>query len=416
MAISLIKRLIDTRANEWDEMQKILNRAEEENRDLTAEEQEQSEKATRSIGALDERIQQLEDLDKRNKSFGKQRAKYEGVTPVDGGPPSDEPIVADQFRALAKGEINQIEFDMTSIRTEVDSNGKVHYRDLSKLTAAAGGDVVPTDFVRRLYEHLVESSAIRRTNVTIVATSGGENLDFPKTTGLHTAALTAEAAAIAESDPTFAKVTLGAFKYAVATQVSFELLADTGVDLEGFLARDMGRSVGDNQGIDFIVGDGSAKPNGVVTASTLGVTGGAGVSGVFTVDNLIDLYYSVIDPYAARGTWMMRRASEGSARKLKDSNNNYLWQPSLVSGTPNTLLGRPVVTDPNIVAEALSAKSVIFGDMSAYVIRDAGGLRVARSDDFAFTSDLATFKAVLRSDGDLVDATGAVKHYIGNAA
>lgn len=411
----LIKRLIDQRANEWEAMKAVLDRAEAEKRDLDAEEQEQAEKWTRSIGELDARIEEMTELDKRNKAIDEQRKLYDG-------PEQDEPVpgagaVAEQFRALARGDIREFEIDLTSVTSEINPQSNVRQvRDLSKLSAGAGGDLVPTSFVRRLYEHVIQNSAIRRTNVTVVTTASGENLEFPKTTAFASAALTAEVAAIAESDPAFAKVALGSFKYAVATQASFELLEDNGVDLEGFLARDLGRACSNAMGTHFVTGDGSAKPLGIVTASTLGVTGGAGVSGAFTADNLIDLYYSVIEDYAARGWWMMRRATEGAARKLKGSDNNYLWQPGLQVASPNLLLGQPIVNDPNMAAVALSARSVIFGDFSAYIIRDVGSVRIARSDDFAFLNDLATFKAVWRSDGDLLDTTGAVKHFIGNAA
>ena len=72
--------------------------------------------------------------------------------------------------------------------------------------------------------------------------------------------------------------------------------------------------------------------------------------------------------------------------------------------------------EPNIAATALSAKSVVFGDMAAYFVRIAGGVRFERSDEFAFQSDLVTFRAIVRGDGILADQSGAVKHYIGNAA
>ncbi len=414
--IALIKRLQKTRAEEWDAMKAIMDVAEHEDRDMDAAEQESAEKATTSIGTLDERIDSLTDLEKRNVDFDAQRGQFEPGDPN----PNDPVSVGDQFRSLAKGEVNSIELDLSHLSVEVDPlTGRRQYRDLTVGTSTEGGDTVPTSFTRRLYEHFVESSAIRRTNVTVVTTTTGENLDFPKTTGLHTATLVAEAGAILEDDPTFAKLTLGAFKFGVLTQVSFELLQDTAVDLEGFLAKDMGRAVADDMGTDFIVGDGSGKPNGVVTASTLGVTGGTGQSGVPTGDEIIDLQYSVIDRYASRATWMMRRATEGKLRKIKagaGADENYLWQPGLQIGTPNQILGQPVVTDPNIAATAVDAVSMIFGDMSAYIIRDVGSIRVARSDDFAFSTDLATFKAVWRSDGDLLDVTGAIKHYVGGAS
>ena len=103
-------------------------------------------------------------------------------------------------------------------------------------------------------------------------------------------------------------------------------------------------------------------------------------------------------------------------RKIKDQQGQYLWAPSLQVGQPDTLLGKPVYTDPNIAGVGLGAKSVLFGDLSAYYVRFAGGVRFERSDDFDFDHDLVTFRALLRADGLLADQTGAVKYFAGGAS
>ncbi|RMH85150.1 MAG: phage major capsid protein [Actinomyces sp.] len=86
-----------------------------------------------------------------------------------------------------------------------------------------------------------------------------------------------------------------------------------------------------------------------------------------------------------------------------------------MAGEPSTLLGRPVVTDTNVADAGLSAESIAFGDFSAYYIRDVRGVRVERSVDFAFQNDLVTWRFLFRTDGDLVDETGAIKTYTGAA-
>ncbi len=111
----------------------------------------------------------------------------------------------------------------------------------------------------------------------------------------------------------------------------------------------------------------------------------------------------------------MDDATAAVARKLKGSDGHYLWQPSLQLGAPDSLLGKPVHTDPNVATVATTARSVAFGDISAYWVRLAGGVRFERSDEFAFSSDLVTFKCVVRGDGILTDQTGAVKYFAGGA-
>ena len=238
------------------------------------------------------------------------------------------------------------------------------------------------------------------------------------TTAHSTAALTTEGSNISESDPAFAKRSLGAYKYGVIVQVSRELLDDTSVDLEGYIAMQTGRACGNALGAHLVTGTGTSQPSGIVTGASVGVTGGAGVTGAFTADNLIDLMFSVIAPYrnSASCAWMMKDSTLAAVRKLKDTTNQYLWQPSIQVGVPDTLLGKPVYTDPNVAAPALSAKSLVFGDIAAYFVRLAGGVRFERSDEFAFNADLVTFKAVVRGDGILADQQGAVKVFQGNAA
>ena len=187
-------------------------------------------------------------------------------------------------------------------------------RDLTVGTTTAGGATVPTGFANRLHEHMIESAAIRQTNVTVLRTESGEDINVPKTTAHGTAGIVAEGAAITESDLTFATITLQGFKYGVVIQVSTELIDDSGVDLVGYLARQAGRAIGNASGAHFITGDGSDKPNGVVTGSTVGVTGGTGQSGAPSADELIDLYFSVIPEYRRAGTWMMSDATWSGVR------------------------------------------------------------------------------------------------------
>jgi HK97 family phage major capsid protein len=85
-----------------------------------------------------------------------------------------------------------------------------------------------------------------------------------------------------------------------------------------------------------------------------------------------------------------------------------LWQPSLTQGLvnaePDRLLGFPVFTDPSVASCASNARIISFGDWSAYYVRMTP-VMFERSDDFAFNTDLVTFRAKVRADGDLVDAS-----------
>jgi len=184
---------------------------------------------------------------------------------------------------------------------------------------------------------------------------------------------------------------------------------DEGVDIEAFLANDAGRALGNGAGADFAIANGSSKPNGVMNAAGTGVTCASAT--VITSDEVIDLYHSVTSPYRTNGAWIMNDATLKEIRQLKDSNNQYLWQPSLQLGNPATLLGAPVATDSNIETIATAKKVMAWGDMSKYYIREVNGIQVDRSVDYAFANDLVTFRFIYRADGDLLD-TNAVKRMV----
>lgn len=401
MSENFIKQLKEQRANAWEQAKALLDGAAAESRDLTAEENASFERINTDLDILDKRAKDIEEAEQRNRDAAAAFERIEQRAP-------ERPQVKtanDELRAVLLGEKRGVEI-------------LPEQRDLVKSSATAAGNIVPTSFYGRLWEHMIEVSGILSANPTVLRTASGENFEIPVTTSHSTAALITEAATLTESDPAVAKRTLGAYKYGMSLQVSSELAQDSGVDLEGYLARQAGRAVGNALGVDLITGNASSKPSGVVQTASTGVTGSASVSGAFTADNLIDLYYSVIAPYRNSPScgWMMRDATIGAARKLKGSDNNYLWQPGLQVGSPDTLLGKPVHSDPNVAAVALSAKSVIFGDFAAYVVRLAGGIRFERSDDFAFQNDLITYRCVVRGDGILADQSGAVKVFVGNAA
>ena len=402
---SHIKALQERRANVWEQAKALLDAAEAEGRDLSAEEDQTYKALNADIDRIDERAKALVEAEQRNAdaaaAFDKLLAK-----------PADERRAPQQeqdsdLRRWARGEMRALEVPAE----------RVNYRDLTKGTATAGGNTVPTTFYGQLMAHLIEVSGIMMAGPTVLNTASGETIEVPVTTAHSSAVITPEGTALTESDPAFAKRTLGAYKYGVLLQVSSELLADTGVDLEGYLAMQAGRALGNAFGVHAITGDGSSKPTGIVTSASAGVTGGTGVTGAFTTDNLIDLYHSVIAPYRNSTScgWMMRDATLGAVRKLKDSTGQFLWQPSLQVGAPDLLLGKPVHTDPNVAAVAVNAKSVLFGDFSQYFVRMAGGVRFERSEDYAFNSDLTTYRAIIRADGLLIDQTGAVKVFTGAA-
>lgn len=417
-----LKKLAERRQQIWHEMKALADGPAVEGRQFTGEEQSSWDTMNADLEATDRRIKSMQEGEQREADAAAAFDKLAGGrveradAPGAGGPSGDHrKRTSAELRKFLRGEGGR----SIEIAPRPLDEGGVETRVLSKLTAAAGLNVVPTDFYNRLVAHLIEVSAILQANPTVLNTSGGEAIQIPKTTAHSTgAAIVTEGNTIGGTDPTFGQLTLGAFKYGLLIQVSRELLSDEGVDIEAYLAMQAGRAIGNAFGAHMVTGAGTTVPRGVVLDATNGKTGlTTGVSGAFIADDLIDLHYSVIAPYRASQScyWVMRDATLATARKLKDTTGQYLWQPSLQVGAPDTILGKPVLTDPNVAAVATSAKSVLFGDFSQYFVRLAGGVRFERSDDFAFSTDLVTFRCLLRADAALVDLTGAIKFFTGAA-
>lgn len=421
---SKVRDLLKQRANIHTQMTELVDAAEardEDKRSLTAEESAKFDEMSQRMDELDEQRKRLEDLDQREADLAAAEKRYGPLTSeqrTDAGPSEFEKnlraFLAGERRALTITPEGDQRFDVRQLRAIATQS-----RDLAKSPTTAGGHTVGTAFYAQLVDHLIEVSGVMQAGPTVLITDKGESLPIPRTTAHSTGTSEiAEGTAITESDPAFNQIVLGAYKYGVLVQVSYELIEDTYIDLLGYLAMQAGRAVGNAFGARLVTGTGSSQPQGVATAATVGVTGGAGVTGAFTADNLIDLYFSVIAPYRSSPAcaWLMKDATLAAVRKLKDTTNQYLWQPSLQQNVPDTLLGKPVYTDPAVAGVAVSARSVLFGDFSRYFVRQVKDIRFERSDDYAFNADLATFKCVLRGDGGLADQSGAIKAFVGNAA
>lgn len=412
--MSALATLEHQRQNVWHQMKTLHDVTEREKRDFTAAEQAQWNTMSSEIDTLAARIRDLQDVERREQQITDTFARITGNPAARALSASDVELDNSFRQAVLQRNYTPINVSVTERRSGYQPGVEAR-----AITTASGSGMTGTTFWNQLVKHLVEGSAVLAAGATLLVTETGEQLRVPKTTALSTAAIVTEGAAISASDPTLGTAALTSYKYGFTTQVSSELAQDAAFDLLGYLAEEAGIAIANGAGTHFVTGTGSSQPAGVVTGATLGVTGGTGVTGAFTADNLIDLYYSVAAPYArsASAGWLMRNSTLAAVRKLKDSQNRYLFQQDVPvgGGAAGTLLGRPVYVDPNVAAVALSAKAVLFGDFSRYYVRQAGSIRFERSDDFAFTSDLITFRGLARLDGVLVDQTGAVKYFQGAA-
>ena len=394
-----IEQQMAQRATAWEAAKKILDVATAEKRDLTAEETQTYEKISKELEDRSATIEKLRADEARELRLdAATREIADQVRPVADAPRAERND-NDVIRSMAKGEIRSHMFEK---------------RDIVKTQTGAP---VPTSFYDQVIMLARTVGPMLQTS-TVLNTASGENLQIPSLAQYSTAAIVGEGTAISESDPVFNSfITLGAFKFSFLVQLSRELVEDAGVDILRFLADQTGNELGVRVNASLTTGTGTAQPRGIVVASGLGVTGGTGVTGAFTADNLIDLVYSVdtAGRRLAGSGFQMNAKSIGAMRKLKDTAGNFVFQPALSADANDLLLGYPVFENPGMADAGTAVKSVIFGHLPSYFVRSVGGIKLDRSDDFAFSTDLITFRATMRVDGNLPQ-TSHVKHFIGGAS
>ena len=121
-----------------------------------------------------------------------------------------------------------------------------------------------------------------------------------------------------------------------------------------------------------------------------------------TIEEVLDLFYSLKAPYRNIAVFVMNDATVKAIRKLKDGIGQYLWQPSLQAGTPDTILNRPLYTSAYVPAIASGAKSIVFGDFSYYWVADRQGRVSKRLNELYAATGQVGFVATQRVDGKLI--------------
>jgi HK97 family phage major capsid protein len=369
-----IKSQIDTRNNLIAQAREVLDFAEAEKRGLTAEENQKIARIEADIDQADTAISTARSIADREARATEASASFAPAAYASAN------TDADILRSIASGETRGYEFAREA-RTLVPSS-----------------NTVGQSFYDQVFE-IAQLVGPMLTVSEVFNTTSGENLVIPTVTATSSAGSVAAAGTISESNPTFSSITLGAEKYGALVQVAQELVTDAGFNITSYIAQQLGTSLG-------------LQANSVLTtklsaAAGSVVTGGTGVSGAASYENLIDLVYGIAD--GARVLpglgFQMSKSGIAAARKLKDGAGNYIWTNSAVPGQPATLLGYPVYENPNVAAVGTGAKSVLFGHLPSFKVRVAGGIRVDQSADFAFNTDTVTYRGLIRLDGGLTHAT-----------
>lgn len=415
--MSRLQDLLDRRANAWATVQDIRDRLDRENRDANEDEDTAFRNALDDVEKLgqkiadEERAARLEAID-----YSQVPARRGEDTNPGGEAPGGEERYGEAFDAWMRsgGE------SLTPEERSALVGGFVDARELRAqgvATGAAGGYLVPTGFRNTLIETMKFYSSMRAV-ASVINTDSGQTLPWPTNddTG-NVGAILAENTQMSQQDVTIGQAQLGAYMYtSKMVLVSYQLLQDSVFNLDGFLARKLGERIGRIQNTHFTTGTGSSQPLGIQTNATTGKTGTTGQTTTVILDDLLDLIHSVDPAYrVGSARFMMADSSLKVVRKLKDSQNRPLWEPSVQAGVPDTLLSYGLVINNDMPAMAANAKSILFGDFErAYVIRDVLGVQLLRLTERYADYLQVGFAAYARSDATLQDA-GAVRAYANSA-
>jgi HK97 family phage major capsid protein len=283
-------------------------------------------------------------------------------------------------------------------------------------TAGIGGETIPAGFMPAFERALLEFDSMRGV-AEIVRTASGNALPWPTTndTG-NKGALLAENINTTDVGVTTSSMTLNAYKYtSKLILVSAELLEDSAFDLPSMIGSMCGERIARILQDQFTTGTGTAQPNGIVVASTVGPTGAT--AGAIIAAEILDLIHAVDPSYRVNGRFMFHDTVFLALKKLTYvATGAYVFQDSIDGANPK-IFGYPYTVNQSMAATiAASARNVIFGDLSKYKIRDVGSLRLRRLVERYAEYDQDAFVAFSRHDGDLLDAgTHPVKHLLQHA-
>lgn len=384
-----ILELREKRAKAWEAAKAFLDSHRTDKGVLSAEDDaaySRMEQEITDLGKEISRMERLEALDAQMKKPVNQ--------PLTGKPMSGRTI---ERIGRASDEYRTSFWDMMRSKAPLPSVVNA----LQEGTDSEGGYLVPDEYERTLVEALEEENMFRQLAKMIRTSSGDRKIPVVATKG--TASWIDEEGAYTESDDSFGQVSIGAYKVGTMIKVSEELLNDSVFDLESYIAKEFARRIGAKEEEAFFTGDGSGKPLGILAATGGAETGvTAASSTAVTADELMDLFYSLKSPYRKKAVWVLNDSTIKAVRKLKDSTGQYLWQPSLVAGTPDTLLGRPMKTSAYMPVIAAGAKTIAFGDFSYYWIADRQGRSFKRLNELYAANGQVGFLGFQRVDGKLV--------------
>lgn len=259
---------------------------------------------------------------------------------------------------------------------------------------ADGGYVVPQSYQNTVVAKLNAMSATRSISSVMGTTS---TTNIPTEGEAPTFAWIEEEGAYGETKSTFGNVQLGAWKLGGIIKVSRELLADSSINFEAYMAGQIAKGIDKAESPAFAVGDGVKKPKGYSVSAQVGTSSTTAAINAVTADEIIDIYHDLKDEYRQRATWRMNESTFKAIDKLKDGQGNYILT-TFSDGTMPTIKGRPVVIDNSLPNMGTGNKFIVLGDFSYYQIADRGAMTIQRLNELYAGTGMVGFQVTVRVD------------------
>ncbi len=400
------------------ELQKKLGSLVEEQRSLlnqlgdgvwAADQQEQVSKMDDDIMSLERQIQLVAKAEERGIDEAK-KTQVEAKEEV-----SKRDLMVRGLRDFAKnGSISESYKDVL-----VGANDNLEARAQGTLTSAAGGILVPTELQNVIIKQLLAFGGVYEISNRFNTTGGNPLVFATNDDTSRKATIVGQGANVGTAaDMVFGSKTFGAYKYSTGIlPINQELIDDASFNIESEVLEALGTGMARGFADDFIKGNGSTAPEGIVTALTALGAGGIGVNAAasaLTADNLLDLSHSINRAYrTSSAKYVLSDATLAVVRKLKTTTGEYLWQyPDIQKGVPGTLFGYQYQVCDELDGVATGKMSVLFGDFSKYRIRLVGSPVIKRTQELLMTTDQIGFLMLQRMDAKfmLPGSIKALKH------
>lgn len=376
----ITKSLHEQYRNDWEEAKSLLARAADEKRELSAEEEQRWDALNAAMSDRKKKMDQVAEAESRAEKIG---ALAERALKVEHSVKADND--ADVLRAIATGEKRRAQFEV---------------RALSSAAAT-----VPVTFADFVVVALTEGNPIYD-GATKIRTTTGEQITLPRVTANQSAAFVSEGSTITPADPTISSITLYANKLASLTLLSAELVRDAGFDILGTVGRQAGAQIAYVAGSAMTLGTGTVLPTGFVHAATglsTATKAGTVTATFFDALDLATVLYALNPSYRNANTvWHASTTAVSKLRKLQDLNGQFVFQPAMAAGQPDTLMGYRLKENVHMAAVASASKSVAIIHEPSYYVRELP-IEVASSSDYLFNTNQIALRTLYGVDGNIPD-------------